>query len=84
MTTNPFETLSQQIESLRAEVSDLKGRISSPKSEGKKFYSIPEAAAETGVSKITLYRGVESGKIPSKKIGSRVLIPAAYFDRTIG
>ena len=45
---------------------------------GKQFYTVAEAATLLRVSKITIYRNTESGKIPRAKVGKRVLIPAAY------
>lgn len=47
---------------------------------GKQFYTVEEAAKLLRVSKITVYRNTESGKIPRAKVGGkRILIPAAYL-----
>jgi len=42
----------------------------------KKVFSIKEAAKMLGVSEITLYRKTKSKEVKSRKLGSRVLIPA--------
>ena len=46
----------------------------------RKCYSVKETAAILGVSKITIYRKIESKEIPSKRIGSRILIPAEFIN----
>ncbi len=45
----------------------------------KTSYSVKEAAMTLGVSAITIYRKVAVQEIPSRKIGSRVLIPADFI-----
>lgn len=46
----------------------------------KRYYSVKEVAAIFGVSISLIYSGVQQGKIPSRRIGSRVLIPASFVD----
>jgi excisionase family DNA binding protein len=46
------------------------------------FLSVKETAAALGVSPITIYRGISSGEIPVKKIGSRQLIPRSWLEET--
>lgn len=43
------------------------------------WVSVQEAANFLGCSLITIYRHTKSGKIPSKKIGTKVLIPRDYL-----
>ncbi|MDA3957197.1 helix-turn-helix domain-containing protein [Oceanispirochaeta sp.] len=43
----------------------------------------PELAELTGLSKITVYRKMESGEIPSIHIGSRRLISNNYYSKLI-
>lgn len=42
-------------------------------------YTVSEVAASLGVSKRHIYRLIESGEIPAKPLGRRLLIPAAVF-----
>jgi len=44
------------------------------------FLSVPEFASVIGVSRITAYRHVESGKVPSVLVGRRRLIPVRYLE----
>jgi excisionase family DNA binding protein len=43
----------------------------------KLSYTISEASSATGISRRTLYRLMDAGKLDVSKIGSRVLILAA-------
>jgi excisionase family DNA binding protein len=43
------------------------------------FLPISEVANILGISCITVYRHAEAGTIPSVKIGSRRLVPAAFL-----
>jgi excisionase family DNA binding protein len=45
-----------------------------------KFYTVQEAMKELHLSLSTVRRFIKEGKIPSVRIGGRVLIPVAYFD----
>jgi excisionase family DNA binding protein len=76
---NPFAQLSTQLE----EISKKLDQIASKEQvqPEKRYYDIREASQKLGVAAITLYRGCESGTIPSKKVGSRVLIPGSFVDR---
>lgn len=46
----------------------------------KLFYTVRETAAVLCLAEISIYRGTKSGKIPSRKIGGRVLVPRAWLD----
>jgi excisionase family DNA binding protein len=45
-----------------------------------RLLSIAEAAKRLSLSRISVYRWAESGRIPSVKLGSRRLIPEAAID----
>lgn len=51
--------------------------------EERAVYSCEEAAAKLGVNIKTLYEGVKEGSIPSMRVGRRILIPRAAFDRLL-
>ena len=38
------------------------------------FYDIPQAATELGVSRQTIYRWINSGKLPIERVGKEILI----------
>ncbi len=40
------------------------------------WYTVEEAAAALRISQVTLYAHIKSGKIASRKLGARRLIPA--------
>lgn len=44
-------------------------------------YSVPEVARSLGVSRAQAYRMAESGELPIVRIGRRVLVPVAAFER---
>ena len=46
----------------------------------KKFYTVKEVAKILGVSLSLIYVAVHKGEIPSRKIASRILIPAEFVD----
>lgn len=46
----------------------------------KETYTLVEAASILGISRATLQRHADSGKVPAIKIHRRVLIPKAYVD----
>ena len=46
----------------------------------KRYYTVKEVAAILGVSISLIYDGVRKGAIPSRRIASRILIPASYVD----
>lgn len=76
---NPFLNLDNRLSSIESKL-DALASIQQPRME-KKYYPISEAAEKLNVATITLYRGVEAGRIPSKRIGSRVMIPGSFVDR---
>lgn len=76
---NPFTSIDNRLISIENKLSELASK-EKPQAE-KKFYPVAEAATKLGVSQITLYRGIESGKIPAKRIGSRVVLPSSFVDR---
>jgi len=48
---------------------------------GKRFLSIEEACSSLGISRVTAWRRLRDGSMPSARLGRRVLIPASYFDQ---
>lgn len=51
--------------------------------EEKVVYTVDEVAEKLGISRPTAYEGVRMGKIPSIKIGRRLLVPKISFDRML-
>ena len=47
----------------------------------QKFFSIRQAADVLLISKVTVWRKIQEGEIPSARIGRRVLIPAEFFEK---
>ena len=46
----------------------------------KRYYTVKEVAAILGVSISLIYAAVQKGEIPSRRIASRILIPASFVD----
>ena len=46
--------------------------------------SVPEAAERLGVSRNLAYDAARRGDIPTIKIGKRLLVPVAAFERLLG
>lgn len=80
MATNPFETIDKTLQSIQSELENIKNVLASTSKPEKKYYSIKEAADKLQVAEITLYRGGQSGKIPTKRIGSRLMVPGSFVD----
>ncbi len=49
----------------------------------KKVLTIIEAAEELGISKGSAYEAARSGEIPTLRIGRRLIVPRAAFDRML-
>ena len=47
-------------------------------------YSVAEAGKRLGLSRGLMYEAIRTGKIPSVRIGRRILIPCAALDRLLG
>jgi excisionase family DNA binding protein len=47
----------------------------------QQFYSLAEAGKILHVSRTNLYYRIRDGKIPTVRMGKRILIPGAYFER---
>jgi excisionase family DNA binding protein len=47
----------------------------------QQFYSLAEAGKILHVSRTNLYYRIRDGKIPTVRMGKRILIPGAFFDR---
>jgi excisionase family DNA binding protein len=76
--TNPFSLIDSRLKSIESTLAIIAAK-EQPQSE-KKYYTIAEAAAKLNVAQITLYRNGQAGKIPTKKIGSRLMIPGSFVD----
>lgn len=76
---NPFDSIDNRLTSIETTLAAIAAK-EHPQAE-KKFYSVSQAAERLNIASITLYRGIESGRIPAKRIGSRVMIPGSYVDR---
>jgi excisionase family DNA binding protein len=46
----------------------------------QQFYSVSASARLLSVCRITIYRRINDGEIPSIRLGRKVLIPAAFID----
>ena len=46
----------------------------------RRYYTVKEAAAILGVSLSLIYSAVQRGEIPSRRIATRILIPAEFID----
>lgn len=73
---NPFDSISQRLSRIESTLA-----LIVEKQPEKKFYPVAEAAERLGVAPITLYRGAESGKIPHKRVGSRLMIPGSFIEK---
>jgi excisionase family DNA binding protein len=76
---NPFETIDQRLMKIEEALIRLASLIQ-PSQREKRYYSVSEAAKKLNVAEITLYRNVNIGKIPAKKVGARLMIPCSYVD----
>jgi excisionase family DNA binding protein len=47
----------------------------------KKTLTVEQAAAALGISRNSAYQAVRDGEIPAIRIGKRLLIPRAAFER---
>lgn len=77
---NPFDALQNDLQSIKFELADIRQVLTSTTQPEKKYYTISEAAKKLNVAEITIYRNAQAGKIPTKKIGSRLMVPGSYVD----
>lgn len=78
---NPFEPIETRLESIESTLVEIQMAITGAQIAEKKYYSVLEAAEQLNVAPLTLYRNIKSGKIPAKKIGSRIMVPGSYVDK---
>lgn len=50
----------------------------------RQTYSVPEVGKILGIGRSCAYEGVRTGRIPSIKIGRRVVVPRAVIRRMMG
>jgi excisionase family DNA binding protein len=55
-----------------------------PNQTGRKTISVEEAGRRLGVSRNLAYEAAKRGEIPTIKIGRRLLVPLASFERLLG
>jgi len=79
--TNPFEKIDFQLSEINSQLAQLYSVVAATQSPEKRFYSIKQAAEKLSVAPITLYRNIQAGKIPSKKVGMRVMVPSSYVEQ---
>jgi excisionase family DNA binding protein len=53
------------------------------KEPAERPYTVAQAADKVGVNPKTLYEAIKQGQVPTIKIGKRILIPRAAFDRQL-
>jgi excisionase family DNA binding protein len=75
---NPFEIIDHRLMKIEEALIRLASLIQ-PQPE-KRYYSVSQPAKKLNVAEITLYRNVNTGKIPAKKVGARLMIPGSYVD----
>lgn len=75
---NPFLQIDSRLQAIEETLAILAAK-EQPLTE-KKYYTIAEAAKKLNVAEITLYRNGQAGKIPTKRIGSRLMIPGSFVD----
>ena len=49
----------------------------------RRIYTIEEAIQMLGLSRATVYKLVKEGKIPALRIGRRLVIPKAAFEKML-
>jgi excisionase family DNA binding protein len=52
-------------------------------SNAQKVISVPEAGRQLGLSRNSAYEAANRGEIPTIRIGRRLLVPVAAFDRML-
>jgi excisionase family DNA binding protein len=51
--------------------------------ERRKALTVDEAAYELGISRNAAYHAVRNGEIPSIRIGKRIIVPRAAFEKLL-
>lgn len=77
---NPFDKLEIRLIAIEDKLQLISEQLMTKRAPIKRFYSIAEASAQLGISRITLYRLTKEGKIPSRRLGSRVMITGNYLE----
>lgn len=78
---NPFQTLDGRLASIESQLSEISSTLRGASSTERKFYSVDEAAEKLGIASISVYRNIQQGKIPSKRVGGRLLIPGSFVEK---
>ncbi len=77
--SNPFEDIDRRLKSIEESLALIHQKLAVGKPSDKKFYTIKEAAKELSISTGTVYRLCKLGKIPTRRFGSRIIIPGDFM-----
>lgn len=61
----------------------LQRRNAANETDARLTYDVPEAGRKAGLGRNASYEAVRRGEIPSIKIGGRILVPKARWDRIL-
>lgn len=64
----------------RFDAATIKGNVGQGDAIPRRFLTAAQAAQELCLSYSSILRHVKSGKIPSAKVGSRLLIPRSFIE----
>lgn len=78
---NPFEVLEAHQQVILSRLEAIEQMLTSRPPATNRYYTVKEAAEKLKCSEITLYRQAKAGNVPSKRVGSRVMIPGSYVDK---
>ncbi len=76
------EKIKEYLKILKDILEEIEKELSSnePGLNEKKFYTIQEFSALTGLHPSTIWKAIQTSKIPAKRIGKKYLIPAEFVD----
>ncbi len=77
------EKILEYLEILRDLIHEIEKEISNQdnKEKEKKFYTIQEFSAITGLHPTTVWKAVKANKIPANRVGKKYLIPSNYIHK---
>jgi excisionase family DNA binding protein len=67
-----------------AKVQGRSPRVLDPKWDGRSTFDATEVAEILGVSKWSVYRGIETGDIPATRVGKRLIVPRHALEKKLG
>lgn len=77
---NPFEIIMNRLINIERLLLDI---IDKPKEIENKIHSVKSLALLSGVSELSIRNWIKEGKIKAKRIGGRILIEQAQFEKGI-